>query len=433
MKMSTIRSVPPPSSQKQKLRVEGSSSTQCLFSHRVCSQAKLPNYDFCLRHILEDKSSPYSQCNYVSNKRGKRCANATLKTERKDGYCAEHGNRILRNRQHRKRRPQETADTLLGALDHYVHSSKLTNGSSNGGRLSVASRALEYASSSDSDAECPLVENTWKGDGDSDAESVDSDQEDSLKHAGIYTAEEVALTTRDKLIRLQSLYIDQFKRLQNVMKDKRRNYLHQLKQEKDAIGNIHSTEEDPLERRRYENLQATKRYHKRFGKEALIHRQSKERRIAVSEGVNYKAPVFAKCIFQTDGPRGLKCGSRAVPLSKYCFMHIQHDPHQVLFGSCQFQGGACVRPVPRALSLCHLHSQPECLPLRYPRPPPSPPQEEDDEEDPRDESIDVVGNTSDVKFDLSTTSMEINFKSSRVQSDVKDEQKEEIMKNDEVK
>ena len=39
----------------------------------------------------------------------------------------------------------------------------------------------EYASSSDSDAEFPLVDQAWRGDGESDAESIDSEQEDYLK------------------------------------------------------------------------------------------------------------------------------------------------------------------------------------------------------------------------------------------------------------
>lgn len=52
----------------------------------------------------------------------------------------------------------------------------------------------------------------------------------------MYTAEEVALIMRDKLIRLQSLYIDQFKRLQHVMKEKRRKYLQTTKQEREALG-----------------------------------------------------------------------------------------------------------------------------------------------------------------------------------------------------
>lgn len=46
----------------------------------------------------------------------------------------------------------------------------------------------------------------------------------------------MALIMRDKLIRLQSLYIDQFKRLQHIMREKRRKYLHTYKQERDTLG-----------------------------------------------------------------------------------------------------------------------------------------------------------------------------------------------------
>lgn len=56
------------------------------------------------------------------------------------------------------------------------------------------------------------------------------------RHAGVYTAEEVALITREKLIRLQSLYIDQFKRLQHLLKEKKRRYMHSRKIEHETIG-----------------------------------------------------------------------------------------------------------------------------------------------------------------------------------------------------
>lgn len=56
------------------------------------------------------------------------------------------------------------------------------------------------------------------------------------RHAGVYTAEEVALITREKLIRLQSLYIDQFKRLQHLLKEKKRRYLHSRKVEHESLG-----------------------------------------------------------------------------------------------------------------------------------------------------------------------------------------------------
>lgn len=56
-----------------------------------------------------------------------------------------------------------------------------------------------------------------------------------LRHAGIFTAEEVIYIAREKLIRLQSLYIDQFRRLQYLLKEKRRKYLLSLKKEKETL------------------------------------------------------------------------------------------------------------------------------------------------------------------------------------------------------
>lgn len=46
---------------------------------------------------------------------------------------------------------------------------------------------------------------------------------------------------REKLIRLQSLYIDQFKRLQHLLKEKKRRFLHSRKGEHEAIGKCWSS------------------------------------------------------------------------------------------------------------------------------------------------------------------------------------------------
>ena len=64
----------------------------------------------------------------------------------------------------------------------------------------------------------PLLQTTGAtsscvNDDNSDAESVDSELDNPLKHAGTYSAEEVVRIMREKLIRLQKLYIDQFQRL----------------------------------------------------------------------------------------------------------------------------------------------------------------------------------------------------------------------------
>lgn len=46
------------------------------------------------------------------------------------------------------------------------------------------------------------------------------------RYSELLTEEEVTRITRDKLIKLQSLYIEQFKWLQYVLKEQRRKYLH---------------------------------------------------------------------------------------------------------------------------------------------------------------------------------------------------------------
>lgn len=320
----------------------------CAYSHRPCTQSRLDNYDYCLKHILEDKSSPFKQCSYIAPKTNRRCSNAAPKSDRKEGrLCLDHAKRqvLQRQRAGRKQRPKETAETLLEELaTSCATASDASNDTKRLRRLvdSIASKALEYASSSDSDTEVPSVEQAWRRDNDSDAESIDSEQEDPLKHAGVFSQEEAALLLRDKLIRLQSLYIDQFKRLQHVLKEKRRRFLQTYKQERDMLGPIQAYKQDPAQGKKYERLRAMRRYHKFFGKEALLHQKCNLRRIAVAEGVNHRPPVFSRCTVAT--PDG-RCNKKVVPLSRYCMAHILMDPHQVLFEPCQFRNGQCGEPV----------------------------------------------------------------------------------------
>lgn len=158
----------------------------------------------------------------------------------------------------------------------------------------------------------------------------------NCRHAGVYTAEEVALITREKLIRLQSLYIDQFKRLQHLLKEKKRRYLHNRKVEHDTLGRYTTSRilttlfawftyllprnlsclQPPSperflylfmllsgsslltgpeglsmkERENLKKLKALRRYRRRYGVEALLHRQLRERRQAVTEGASQVTP-----------------------------------------------------------------------------------------------------------------------------------------------
>ncbi|XP_078661531.1 uncharacterized protein LOC144905663 [Branchiostoma floridae x Branchiostoma belcheri] len=286
-----------------------------------------------------------------------------------NSYCSEHAARaaMWRQRANRRKRPVDNSGPLLEHLLHYSPELEKSLGralpqanvisSSN-----QPSRVLDYDYSSESDQEPIQVDQAWRGDGDSDAESIDSEQEDPLKHAGVYTAEEVALITREKLIRLQSLYIDQFKRLQHLLKEKRRKYLTAKKMEQDILGSvIPSTDEDldSSDKEKLRTLHATKRYRKRHGAEALLQSRSNERRIAASESHLVTKPTPPpRCNIIIDGER---CSHNVVPMSRFCLQHILHDPHQVLFQHCSHSTGGieiCDKPVAMGMdrTTCVLHS-----------------------------------------------------------------------------
>ena len=97
------------------------------------------------------------------------------------------------------------------------------------------------------------------------------------RHAGVYTQEEVVLLTRDKLHKLQSLYVEQFKRLHQQLKEARRRYVHAVKKEKEA-----PYPDTASERRAVAKLRALGRYQRHRGVDALLHHQLQEKRLQVS-------------------------------------------------------------------------------------------------------------------------------------------------------
>ncbi|XP_069762411.1 KAT8 regulatory NSL complex subunit 2 isoform X1 [Narcine bancroftii] len=347
----------------------------CSFTHRPCSQARLEGQEFCLKHILEDKSAPFKQCSYISSKNNRRCPNAAPKPEKKDGvaFCAEHTRRNALAVRVPSKKPSAapSPEALLVQLSNYLKGDVALQGLES--NQSEASRILaDNDSWSEGEPEAVLVDQTWRGDPDSEADSIDSDQEDPLKHAGVFTAEEVALLMREKLIRLQSLYIDQFKRLQHLLKEKRRHYLHASRpQAQGAGGSLMLSSEaaaSPRERVDMQELQALRRYRKRYGAEAVLQRQLKERRALASEGnlqqAHPSSRTVQRCGVVTDGVR---CSAPSLPLSRHCLSHICQDPSQVLFRRCPgVKEVPCTKPVSLSLGeepCCPLHLQ--VLPQMY--------------------------------------------------------------------
>lgn len=163
---------------------------------------------------------------------------------------------------------------------------------------------------------------------------------------------------REKLIRLRTLYLNQFHRLGYVLREKRRKYLLALRKERETYCSIaNQPKVTPEERHKYEQLKALTRYHKHNGVEAVLRRKYVERKTkANTVGQSNKAVFYNKCIF-TDG--GVKCPEKAIPCSKHCRRHIMQDRKQVLFRACGVDKGGieCSDPVPMIFddATCNLH------------------------------------------------------------------------------
>ncbi|CAG9863610.1 unnamed protein product [Phyllotreta striolata] len=385
---------------RAELENELKNKKQCTYVPFECTQLSLDGYKYCSKHILQDKNAPYKQCSFIYSSNGKRCNLPAPRSDKKDyGYCNEHALKatLARNRQNSKHPLPRTAEVLLHSLSHYIKKPKIRSSSSStqysdeGDRASPdidqkttksldpfvdidasslynakCNQVLDVCSESESDIEASTLSSVWQ-DAQADSsenESIDSDHEDVLKHANVFTAEEITLLTRDKLIRLQSLYIEQYRHLQYLLTKKRRKYLYSLKREKETCCNIYNQVRDnPKEQRLYKKLKALNNYQKCHGVEAILSKRLKDLRAKLSEGSSSKSQNYSKCIF-TEG--GVKCGERSLPLAKHCQKHILEDTNQVLFKACGKMMGdiECSTPIVAIFegALCPLHM--EIPPLR---------------------------------------------------------------------
>lgn len=91
-------------------------------------------------------------------------------------------------------------------------------------------------------------------------------------------------------MRLRALYIDQLYRLKHLLREKRRNYLHSLRTERETLCSIHDQAKDTIsERKMYEKLKALNKYQRRNGVEAILYKKFLEKRQRVRV-LNKKEP-----------------------------------------------------------------------------------------------------------------------------------------------
>ncbi|XP_017041800.1 KAT8 regulatory NSL complex subunit 2 isoform X2 [Drosophila ficusphila] len=362
-----------------------------------CSLMRIEGHDYCIRHILRDPRANYRQCSHVYSN-GRKCINAVPKYDNKKEQilttlCFEHNRQTQLQKTHlnvgRIRSRVETNETLLNSLSSHINvedikpeppkterdddeidvvSPHVTPFVTQDHRNTIGHvvdssrkrrRILDYASdSSSNDEDPPCLRNTAADIEffESDYESIDSEDDDPLKHAGVYTRAEAVKIAENKLIKLQGLYREQISNLQHVLKQRRRKYLHDIRRERELYCSIHDQLKDtPHERKLYEQLKALNTYHRRQGVEAVLYKKLKEKRARDTLYAS-KSSSNPKCVF-TEG--GVKCGERTLPCCKHCRKHILEDKRQVLFRACGVErsGVVCQEPVASILedSSCVLH------------------------------------------------------------------------------
>ncbi|XP_064476064.1 KAT8 regulatory NSL complex subunit 2-like [Ornithodoros turicata] len=326
----------------------------CNYMHRVCLQSRVEGYEYCIRHVLEDKTAPFRQCAFTHAQSGRRCSNAAPKTDKRESLCQWHAKKALQHRRNSSRKQTliETPHKILESLEHHCRDPQHSTEQSE-----IARNTIKFYDA-DSDQEAPSVQECWHP-GDSDSDSVDN-SEDPLRHAGVYTAEEAAVITRDKLIRLQSLYLEQLKRLNHVLKERRRDYLRRRRE----TPGISKEPRTPQEETLYRRFKAYYRYHREYGVEAVLRKRFRERQTG--------EPVRERC--SHSDTTGEQCTRNVLPLSKFCRSHILDDKKQLLFEKCDAWEGDSQCPTPLfAVDGCLLHTQapPEDVT------PPAAPQEDD--------------------------------------------------------
>lgn len=108
---------------KAALEIELKNKKQCAYQPYECTQLTIDGYNYCLKHILYDKTAPFKQCFYVYASNGKRCQLGAPKVDKRDyAYCHEHALRtaLAKNRENSKYAPPPTGESLLLSLGHYV-------------------------------------------------------------------------------------------------------------------------------------------------------------------------------------------------------------------------------------------------------------------------------------------------------------------------
>lgn len=323
------------------------SAMLCRSTSCVCTATALKGFEFCHKHILEDKSSPFKKCSYTSRLDNVPCANPAPKLGDKRSYCLQHEEEVkrIKNEIRNKNRKKKRKEKALKALEQGTQSKKAAKESS--------SDEEEYSFFTDS-VQVNKTDCLWLGNQASDAESTDSEDENPLNHAGVWTLEECVRICKEKMTRLRYLYSQQFKRLNYTLREERRKMINEYDMDAFVLANVGFDKHSENVLNDYlEDVHLTN-YQRVSGVELLAEKQMKEKR---SKGVylHHKRSDLPRCQSIKDGQR---CTSRVMPYSHFCYRHIISDTDQYLLSPCTFKpksGTKCSEPANIFTSTCEKH------------------------------------------------------------------------------
>lgn len=404
----------------------------CAYLHRICLNNRLECSKYCIQHILDDRTAPYRLCTYIHPVSGKRCYNAAHKVVRKESpLCTQHQQQL-------QQQLAQSRATLVGGpnlstappsqddqirkhledLSHYCSTThpgnKLTSNTfwhhqpDKSAKASIKLRRLisDHVHSRDEDLALHQLSSMEEmaarhHDADSDTESVDHNH-DIFKHAMVYTDEEVTRILREKLTKLRALYVEQYRHIQYLLKEKRLKFIQAQRNEIETMGSencLLQNTNNVYDKKEYSKLRAMLRYHRHFGRHALLQEKAKELRqkkvstphVTKTSTTNPPTPTPSNtslqapttntpsattsffdasetlenhlqsniCIFSKNAD---SCTSRSLPLSPYCREHILYDRNQVLFRPCAAGNPPCLTPVMsyRRRNTCPLHASFYC-------------------------------------------------------------------------
>ncbi|VVC27808.1 Potential DNA-binding domain [Cinara cedri] len=181
-------------------------------------------------------------------------------------------------------------------------------------------------------------------------EDVDLIKSDPLCNMPTLSEKESVRRTRDKYVKLQLLYMHQFRYLLFKYHVNQKKKLENQKSNSESCtselhpNNLKWTTEE--EYAKLQKLKLLEQYHKLpTGQEAVTFKTAMDRKIRASPFLSNKGIVNPRnCTFVE---MGIKCKEKIMPKSKFCKKHIIKDSKQVLFRACGIlqSGSKCQEPI----------------------------------------------------------------------------------------